>query len=317
MLLSAMVLAGCQSQLPEKQEETSYQENSLPSQLASIPTSYFSATDHQGSLEDLYYDTFESFSYEEHSQVIQKHAVVYLPEGYDDSKQYPVFYMMHGGWSDEYTYLGNPKNPHQMKYVLDHGIANHEIAPMIVVCPTYNNTSSKDSGDYGLALDLTNQYHHELINDLILAVEGKYHTYLEEKTLDGIAASRDYWTFGGFSMGSMATWRAFEHCLDYFRYFMPSSGGPDLRAQDYVNVVRDSGHDWDDFFIFAASGTNDFAYSGFKRGIDALASVDQEVFRYADNEEEGNLYYLESDGDHSGAYAMQYLYNGLRWLWKS
>lgn len=115
----------------------------------------------------------------------------------------------------------------------------------------------------------------------------------------------------------MATWRAFEHCLDYFRYFMPSSGGPALRAQDYVNVVRDSGHDWDDFFIFAASGTNDFAYSGFKRGIDALASVDQEVFRYADNEEEGNLYYLESDGDHSGAYAMQYLYNGLRWLWKS
>ena len=54
--------------------------------------------------------------------------------------KYPVFYLMHGGWSNEYTYLGSPDEPHGMKHILDHGIANGKIQPMIVVCPTYNNT---------------------------------------------------------------------------------------------------------------------------------------------------------------------------------
>lgn len=87
---------------------------------------------------------------------------------------------MHGGWSNEYTYLGSPDEPHGMKHILDHGIVNGKIQPMIVVCPTYNNTSSEDSGDYSLALRLTDNYHNELINDLIPAVEGKYSTYAEE-----------------------------------------------------------------------------------------------------------------------------------------
>ncbi len=290
--------------------------NRFPVSLTPIPDSYLSEAQQQGTLQDLYYDSYESFSYEEKSQKLRKHAVVYLPYGYDESKKYPVFYLMHGGWSNEYAYLGSPDEPLRMKHILDHGIANGEIQPMIVVCPTYNNTSPEDSGDYGLALRLTDNYHNELINDLIPAVEGKYSTYAEDITPEAIAASRDYRAFCGFSMGSMATWRTFEYCLDYFRYFMPSSGGPASSVETYESIVQSSGHDWNDFFIFAASGTNDFAYSGFKRGIDTMAASDSGIFRFADNEAEGNLYYLESDGDHSGYYAMLYFYNGLRLIWR-
>lgn len=201
--------------------------------------------------------------------------------------------------------MGTPESPRDMKNVLDNGIANGDITPMIVVCPTYNNTSPDDSGDYNLALQLTDNYHNELENDLIPAVDSKYSTI----------ADRDYRAFCGFSMGSMTTWRTFEHSLEYFRYFMPSSRGPVLSASAYADIVKQSGYDWNDFFIFAASGTNDFAYSGFKRGIDTL-KADGKIFRFANNESEGNLYYLESDGDHSGLYAMQYFYNGLCWIWK-
>ncbi len=218
--------------------------------------------------------------------------------------RYPVFYLMHGGWSDETVYLGTPDNPRWMKHILDHGIANGEISPVIVVCPTYNNTSNEDSGNYGLALQLTDNYHNELVNDLIPAVDSTYSTLPD----------REHRAFCGFSMGSMTTWRTFQYCLEQFRYFMPSSGGPAMSAQDYSKIIETSGYNWDDFFIFAASGTNDFAYSGFKRGIEALKNTSP--FRYANNEAEGNLYYLESDGDHSGTYAMLYFYNGLRWLWK-
>ena len=313
-------VSGTESSLEDENNgvlsDTEKDTNRFPASLTSIPDSYLTEAKQQGTLQDLYYNTYESFSYDEKSQKLQKHAVVYLPYGYDESKKYPVFYLMHGGWSNEYTYLGSPDEPHGMKHILDHGIANGEVQPMIVVCPTYNNTSPEDSGDYSLALRLTDNYHNELINDLIPAVEGKYSTYAEDTTSEAIAASRDYRAFCGFSMGSMATWRTFEHSLDYFRYFMPSSGGPAASTETYESVIKDSGHDWDDFFIFAASGTNDFAYSGFKNGIDAMRESNSGLFRFADNEAEGNLYYLESDGDHSGYYAMLYFYNGLCWIWR-
>lgn len=52
------------------------------------------------------------------------------------------------------------------------------------------------------------------------------------------------------------------------------------------------------------------------KAIEAMRESDSGLFRFADNEAEGNLYYLESDGDHSGYYAMLYFYNGLRWIWR-
>lgn len=107
---------------------------------------------------------------------------------------------------------------------MDHAVADGRIEPLIIVCPTYNNTSDKDSANYSLALQLTDQYHQELTGDLIPAVEGKYSTYAEDTTGEGLKKSRDHRGFGGFSMGSVATWHTFQYCLDYFRYFMPMSG---------------------------------------------------------------------------------------------
>ena len=289
----------------------------LPDKLAEIPQEYFSEADQQGTLVELEYDTYESMTYEEQEQVLHKRAIVYLPYGYSENAKYNVFYLMHGGWSNETTYLGTPDQPNEFKNVLDNGIADGKIQPMIVVCPTYNNESKSDSSDYSLALRLTENYHNELIHDLIPAVEGTYSTYAEDTTLDGIRSSRDHRAFCGFSMGSVATWRTFQYCLDYFRYFMPSSGSLTSDGEYMASLVQDSGHEWNDFFIFAASGTEDFAYSSFKNQIEAMADVNDGTFRYANNEREGNLYFLEQEGGtHSGEYAMEYFYNGLCWIWQ-
>ncbi len=289
----------------------------LPDKLAEIPQEYFSEADQQGTLVELEYDTYESMTYEEQEQVLHKRAIVYLPYEYSEDKQYNVFYLMHGGWSNETTYLGTPDQPNEFKNVLDNGIADGKIQPMIVVCPTYNNESESDSSDYSLALRLTENYHNELIHDLIPAVEGTYSTYAEDTTLDGIRSSRDHRAFCGFSMGSVATWRTFQYCLDYFRYFMPSSGSLTSDGEYMASLVQDSGHEWNDFFIFAASGTEDFAYSSFKNQIEAMADVNDGTFRYANNERQGNLYFLEQEGGtHSGEYAMEYFYNGLCWIWQ-
>lgn len=289
----------------------------LPEELALIPQDYFTESAHPGTLVELAYDTFESMTYEQKSKALQKRAIVYLPYGYSEDTQYNVFYLMHGGWSDETTYLGTPNQPSEFKNVLDHAIADGKMQPMILVCPTYNNESEQDSWDYSLAIQLTNNYHNELVNDLIPAVEGTYSTYAEDTTLEGIRASRDHRAFCGFSMGSVATWRTFQYCLDYFRYFMPSSGNLTSDGAYMASMVQDSGHGWNDFFIFAASGTDDFAYASFRYQIEAMANVSDGTFRYADNETEGNLYFLEQEGgSHSGEYAIEYFYNGLCWIWQ-
>lgn len=318
LFAAVMLLAGAGGNVSAAEAEREAVTNAeFPGELAKIPEDYFTPSDSPGTLVELEYDTYEAMSYEEESQVLHKRAIVYLPYGYSDEVQYNVFYLMHGGWSDETTYLGTPEAPAEFKNVLDHGIADGKIQPMIVVCPTYNNESDRDSWDYSLAIQLTERYHNELVQDLIPAVEGRYSTFAEDTSLEGLRASRDHRAFCGFSMGSVATWRTFQYCLDEFRYFMPSSGSLTTDGDFMASIVRDSGHSWNDFFIFAASGTDDFAYFSFKAQIEAMSNVEDGTFRMADNEKEGNLYFLEEEGGtHSGEYAMEYFYNGLCWIWQ-
>ncbi len=288
----------------------------IPDALEQISDEYKKPAQVQGRIERLDYKTYESFSYAEKSKQLDKTAYVYLPADYDKGQQYNIFYLMHGGWSNETTWLGTPEHPTEFKNILDHAIADGKIQPLIIVCPTYNNTSGEDSADYSLALQLTDQYHQELAGDLIPAVESKYSTFAEDTTEDGIKKSRDHRGFGGFSMGSVTTWHTFQYCLDYFRYFMPMSGNLSTDGEYMADMVRKSGHDAGDFFIYAMSGTDDFAYSAFKSQIEAMAAVSDRTFVMADNEKDGNLAFREQEGGvHDGNYASQYTYNGFMWFW--
>ena len=121
-------------------------------------------------------------------------------------RKYNIFYLSHGGWSNEETVLGTDRQPSELKYAVDHAIQDDQMKPMILVCPTYNNISGRDSWDYSLALQLTDQFHNELLNDLIPAVEGKYHTWADYNTSpENLKDTRDHRGFGGFSLGSVNT----------------------------------------------------------------------------------------------------------------
>ena len=288
----------------------------VPDELEYIPDGYENPATQQGTLNKLTYDTWESFSYEQKSNKITKEAWVYLPYGYTDEEEYNVFYLSHGGWSNETTLMGTDDNPKSFKNVIDNAIQDGNIKPLIIVLPTYNNTSENDSSDYSLAIQLTNQFHNELVNDLIPAVESKYSTYAKDTTPQGLKESRDHRGFGGFSMGSVNTWNTFRYCLDYFRYFMPMSGSYTTDGEYMADLVRQQGYSSQDFFIFAASGTDDFAYSAFKAQIMAMANNSGGMFKLAKNESEGNMFFLEREGyKHDAKATDEYTYNGLRFFW--
>jgi hypothetical protein len=284
--------------------------------IQEIPADWFQPCAQQGRLEDLAYGTWDAFFFGKGRKNRHKHAVVYLPYGYDESQPYNIFYLMHGGWSDERTYLGTPEQPDLYRNVLDHAMLAGKMSPMIVVCPTYNNDSAKDSSDYELAIELTALYHQELRQDLMPAVEGKYHTYAQEAGTEGFRASRDHRAFGGFSMGSVATWRTFQKCLDEFRYFFPSSGSLTLNGKYMADMVLQAGRKWRDFFIYAMTGSRDFAASSFVEQIRNMAGC-PDVFRYGPDEAQHNLYLQIKDGGmHDKQNALTYFFNAMCALWK-
>ena len=290
----------------------------IPDKLEYIPDSYKQPATQQGTLNKLTYQTWESFTYENHTQRLTKDAWVYLPYDYLQDQQYNIFYLSHGGWSNETTLMGTDRNPTYFKNVIDHAIEDGKMQPMILVFPTYNNTSESDSGDYSLALELTNQFHNELINDLIPAVESKYSTYAKDTTLEGLKESRDHRGFGGFSMGSVNTWCTFRYCLDYFRYFMPMSGSYSTDGDYMAQLVKEQGYKPEDFFIFAASGSDDFAYSSFRSQIMAMENASDNTFRFGTSESNGNLVFLVREGySHDATANYEYMYNGLCFFWNS
>lgn len=215
----------------------------------------------------------------------------------------------------ETTIVGTDANPTTFKNAMDNAISDGRIEPVILVMPNYINTSSEDSGDYSLALRLTDNFHNELVNDFIPAVESKYSTYADDVTPQGLQRSRDHRTFGGFSMEGVNTWHTFQYCLPCFRNFIPMSDGAGFSGNHMTRIARDQGFEPDDFFIFAVTGTEDFAHDGFRRQVGELASAPDGTFVLGSGEKRSNLAYREREGYRHDEYASdEYTYNGLRFF---
>lgn len=285
----------------------------VPQEIETIPGPYFQASDRPGTLVDFSYKTYESFSYAKKVRPLQKHAVVYLPYGYSKNRRYDVFYLMHGGWGDETQTLGTVAGPSPFKNVLDHAIAAGQLRPLIVVCPTYNNTNTNglDSGYFSLAMQLTENYHNELTHDLMPAVEGTYSTFAVGTRPEDLAASRDHRGFGGFSVGSVATWRTFQYAIDYFRYFLPMSCGTSLDDSIFAGA---KGRNPNDYFVFVMTGSNDFAFPYDEAR--ALRFRESSYFSDVDRVAGGNFAFRVKRGySHDGIAAMEYTYNGMKAFW--
>ena len=81
-------LTGCRAAQPPARNETATGKlpdlqagSAIPAELEYVPDGYTSPAQHQGTLEKLEYQTWESLSYDSHTQPLVKTAWVYLPCG--------------------------------------------------------------------------------------------------------------------------------------------------------------------------------------------------------------------------------------------
>lgn len=290
----------------------------LISKTKTYPSDYATEAMHRGRVERIDYDTRD---YAEGTGATRTNtAYVYLPYGYDENtaQRYNVIYLVHGHYGTASTTF-EAEDGLQRK-VLDHMVENGDMAPTIVVSPSYNygqpTANYVDADPYCRALPT------ELVNDLIPVVETRYRTYLTSPDRDGIEASRSHRAIGGFSMGGVTTWYALTETFNAFKYYMPMSGdswslgafagmNQPQRTADYLaNIVRQSPYS-NDFYIWAASGTSDSAYSEILLQIRAMAGI-TDVFGI------DHMTFHEKDGArHEFRPIVEYVYNALPYFFPS
>lgn len=278
------------------------------------PVSYATVAERRGTVEELTYSTRDYVT--GNGGARSNNAYVYLPYGYTPERKYNILYLVHGHYGDASTFLSVENG--LLRNVLDHMIAQGDIDPMIVVTPTYNYGSPTanyvDAGSYCRALP------EELHHDLIPLVESRYSTYATTTDDEGIAASRDHRAIGGFSMGGVTTWFAFDERLPDYRFFLPFSGdcwslgsfqgqnNPTGTTNYLVRRISEQGYSASGFYIWAAAGTSDSAYGEILSQIRGMAAR-SDAFSLS------NMTFHEKEGArHEYAPMVEYLYNALPFL---
>ena len=290
------------SENKETMEQTGY--------TAAVPVAYKSASDHPGTVTRLDYD---SKDYVRDGAAITKTAYVYTPYGYDENDEetrYNIVYLMHGwgGHAGEYFEYTSTKN------MFDHLIENGDIPPVIIVSATFYNENSNT--DFSSSIAEFRQFHRDFEENLMPAVEERFHTYAKSASDEDLKASRDHRAFGGFSLGSVTTWLQFCYDTDYIRYFLPMSGScwyygtyGDFQIErnvDFIEqLVKDNDLDARGYFIYHAVGTQDAVKS---QSIDMAEEMLErsDVFT-----PEHYMFHLKDGGYHDFDAVQEYLYNAL------
>jgi enterochelin esterase family protein len=153
-----------------------------------------------------------------------RHALVYLPPGYDEQtkRRYPVLYLQHGGGEDETGWIRQGR----ANFILDNLIAAGSTQPMIVVMAYgYARRAGQPIPDLAgkppgspertkAMLDMASAFEADVTEALIPFVDSTFRTM----------ADRDHRGMAGLSMGGMQTFHVTLRHLDLFSYIGGFSG---------------------------------------------------------------------------------------------
>ena len=196
-----------------------------------------------------------------------------------------------------------------------------EIPPLIIVTPSEypdNKIPETHEGNAGI----TTEFHKELVNDLIPAVESKY------KTMN----SREHRSVMGWSMGSMTTWSVFMNRIDMFNRFGFLSAhasvvtGPgslnahydrawaNETARAVESAVKAQNFAKSDYSIYAITGSEDIVFEPFNMMMGVLQSY-TDIFDFF-GENQNAAYLVWKDGEHHTQWRLQYTINAIKQFYR-
>ncbi len=167
-----------------------------------------------------------------------RHALVYLPPGYDEQTKtrYPVLYLQHGGGEDETGWIRQGR----ANFILDNLIAAGSCKPMIVVmaygyarragqpAPELTGLPPDSPERRKAMLDMTAAFEADVTEALVPFVDATYRTL----------ANREHRAMAGLSMGGMQTFHITLNHLDLFSQIGGFSGAMRLALGDQKLDVK-------------------------------------------------------------------------------
>ncbi len=120
---------------------------------------------------------------------------ILLPAGYSEDKQYPVLYLLHGIFGNEYSFSGDPAN--RIKEIVGNMTADGIIEETIVVCPNMfaSTDPEQQPGFDAESVRPYDNFINDLVNDLMPYIESEY----------SVLTGRENTYLAGFSMGGRET----------------------------------------------------------------------------------------------------------------
>lgn len=144
---------------------------------------------------DVSYGEFTHGTYYSETCQMERGYSILLPADYSADRKYPVLYLLHGIFGDEYSFSGDGNN--RIKEIVGNMAADGLIEETIVVCPNMYATTDpeqKPGFDSKSVLPYDN-FINDLVNDLMPYIEGNY----------GVLTGRENTYLAGFSMGGRET----------------------------------------------------------------------------------------------------------------
>lgn len=170
-----------------------------------------------------------------------RHALVYLPPGYDTNQKdrYPVLYLQHGGGEDETGWIRQGR----ANFILDNLIAAGKAKPMIIVMaygyarragspvPDFSSRPFGSPEALKAMQDMASTFEDDVTQVLIPFVDRTFRT----------KADRDHRAMAGLSMGGMQTFQITFNHLDLFSHIggFSGAGGMQVLGNRKLDTVAD------------------------------------------------------------------------------
>ncbi len=197
-----------------------------------------------------------------------KNVIVLLPAGYDEAKEYPVMYVLHGIFGDETSMIGNGDSG--LRILIGNMIADGLAEEMIVVFPAMFTSATSD---VCTAIDEENSKAYDnFLNDLTVDLM----PWLEENY--SIKTGRDNTAVIGFSMGgreSLAIGLAHADKFGYVGAIAPAPGlvpAQDWAMKHYGQYAEEDVKypEYTPYLTLICSGDNDHTVGTFPKSYHEL-----------------------------------------------
>ena len=256
--------------------------------------------------EDVAYGTVIHQTYHSETTGLDRGVNILLPANYDESKEYPTVYLLHGIFGDEYTFV-NDENIHIVE-IMGNLYADGLAKEMIVVLPNmYATTDPEQKPAFNVeATAPYDNFINDLVNDLIPYIEANY----------SVLKGRENRAIAGFSMGGRETLFIGLSRPDLFGYMGAIAPAPGVvPAKDWAmthpgqlqeSEMTFAGKEFQPTVLMVCCGTKDSVVGKFPESYHNLF----------EKNEQPHVWYEVPEADHDANAIKSGLYNYLRAIFR-